>query len=472
MSLFPATAKKTEKQPNVIFIICDQMRADAYGAAGNKVVNTPNLDRMAKGGAMFTQAFVNSPVCLPSRVSMFSGKYPSETEVLVNFHHGSWLPFENSMPWHLRQAGYFLGYVGKNHAFIKKEMSLFDEVYELGREKCRNYSPFVPPNWHSDIFWPEEDCNPFKNTDNAIDFIERNSGDKPFFLTVSYFDPHPPYMAPAEYTSKYCSRDIVLPEVIDPSHLGDRLGEQQKALHYDKQSEAEIKETTRYYYAAIEWGVDKQVGRILETLEEQKIADNTIIVFTSDHGDFMGEFNMVRKGLFLYDALLHVPMIWYAPGFIDGGQKVDKLSQNVNIYPTILDYAGAPLPDDIVGQSLRPLLNGKKKKGAEYLFAAAAYSDFPENYWDNPEPYYQPKSEVPFHSRVEKISWQDEHKTAMVRNTDWKLIVSQTHQPELYYMNGGNVERENLFGQAEYDEIYQELKAKIIEKWSIDFLWE
>lgn len=442
------------------------------GAAGNDVVNTPNLDKMAEGGALFTKAFVNSPVCLPSRMSMFSGKYPSETGALVNFHHGSWLPFEKSMPWHLRQAGYYLGYVGKNHAFIKKEMSQFDETYELGREKCRNYSPFVPPNWHSDMFWPEEDLNPAKNTDNAIDFITRNHGEKPFFLTVSYFDPHPPYMAPAKYTSRYCAADMALPEYVDPAKLGDRISNQQKALCYDKQTEYEIKETMRYYYASIEWGVDKQVGRILETLEEQGIADNTIIVFTSDHGDFMGEFNMVRKGLFLYDALLHVPMIWYAPGIIDGGQTINDLSQNVDIYPTLMDYANVKTPDDVVGQSLRPLLNGKKKKGTEYVFAAAGYSDLPEGYWDNPEPYYQPKSDVPFHSRVEKITWQDEQKTAMVRSAEWKLIVSQTHKPELYFMGDDNVERENLFGKTEHEAVYQELKAEVLKNWAIDFQWE
>lgn len=461
---------KNTKQPNIIFIICDQMRADAFGAAGNKHINTPNLDRMASQGTLFTNAYSNSPVCLPSRVSMFSGKYPSETNVFVNFHPGDWLPFEHSMPWHLRQAGYYLGYVGKNHAFIKEDLKKFDELYELGREKCRNYSPFIPPNWHSDIFWPEEDCNPVKNTDNAIDFIQRNSGDRPFFLTVSYFDPHPPYMAPAEYTSKYCAADMVLPESIDPSQLGQRISDQQKALRYDKQTEADIRETMRYYYAAIEWGVDKQVGRLLQTLEEQGIADNTIIVFTSDHGDFMGELNMVRKGLFLYDALLHIPMLWYAPGIIEP-QRLDRLSENVNISPTLLDYAGVEQPQAMVGQSLRPLLSGKRLKAPQYLFAAAAYSLLPVGYWEHPEPYYQPKSDVPFHSRIEKITWQDEYKTAMVRSKDWKLIVSQTHAPELYAMQGANVEHENLFGDPQYQAIFETLKAEMIRRWDIPFQW-
>lgn len=469
-SAYLAAANK--EQPNIIFIISDQMRADAMGVAGNPTINTPHLDKMANEGAMFTQAFVNNPVCLPSRISMFSGKYPNETGVLVNFHHGSWLPFQNSMPWYLRQAGYYLGFVGKNHAIIKKEMSEFDEVNERQREKCRNYSKFSPPNWHSDIFWPEEDCNPKKNTDDAISFINRNNGDQPFFLTVSYFDPHPPYMAPAKYTSRYSSDEITLPELIDPQQLAGRIADQQKALCYDKQTIYDIKETMRYYYAAIEWGVDKQVGRILQTLEEKGIADNTIVVFTSDHGDFMGEFNMVRKGMFLYDALLHVPMIWYAPGYIEPGQTLNQLCENVDIFPTILDYAKADMPKDAVGESLRPLLEGKEKHVHDYVFAAAAYSDLPSAYWQNPEPYYQEKSEKPFHSRIEALTWQDENKIAMVRNAEWKLIVSQSRMPELYFMDNANIERENLYGNPKYANVVRDLKKEVLKKWDIDFLWE
>lgn len=469
---FHSLFAKSKAQPNIIFIIADQMRSDAMGVSGNKVVNTPNLDKMAKGGALFTQAFSNNPVCLPSRISMFSGQFPNETGVLVNFHHGSWLPFNNSMPWHLREVGYRLGYVGKNHAFIKSEMSLFDVVNERAREQCRSYSKFSPPNWHSDIFWPEEDCNPAKNTDDAIRFITSNHGEKPFFLTISYFDPHPPYMAPAKYSSRYCADDIVLPELIDPQLLGGRINDQQKALCYDKQTKYDIKETMRYYYAAIEWGIDTQVGRVLETLEKQGLDDNTIIVFTSDHGDFMGEFNMVRKGMFLYDALLHVPMIWYGLGHIKGGQKIVELSQCVDIYPTLLDYAKTSPPDEIVGQSLRPLLDGESKVGSEYVFAAAAYSDLPAAYWEDPEPYYQPKSDKPFHSRIEALTWQDENKTAMVRNSDWKLIVSQSRKPELYFMDGANIERENLFGNPIHEKVFQELKEEIQKQWHVDFIWE
>lgn len=263
-----------------------------------------------------------------------------------------------------------------------------------------------------------------------------------------------------------------MPEYVDPKKLGERISDQQRALRYDKQTEYDIKETMRYYYAAIEWGVDEQVGKIIEALEQKGIDDNTVIVFTSDHGDFMGEFNMVRKGMFMYDALMHVPMIWYAPGNIKKGLKVDKLAQNVDIFPTLLDLAGADIPKDIAGKSLKGLLNGKNIEVNKYVFGAAAYSKLPENYWDNPEPYYNPKAEKPFHTRIEDLTWESKQKTAMVRTLDWKLIVSETDNPELYFMDGNNVERENLFGNVDYNAIYQELKAEIQKNWDHKFIWE
>lgn len=464
-------AQKSTSKPNVVFIICDQMRADAFGAAGNDVVNTPNIDMIANEGVMFTQAYANNPVCLPSRMSFFSGQYPNSTGVYGNYPNRKWLAFEKSLPWYFKEAGYEIGYVGKNHAFIKDDMNSFDTHVDRGREKCRAYNNFVPPNWHSDIFWPEEDCNPAKNAKDAVEFINYSSSDKPFFLTVSLFDPHPPYMAPARVSSKYCSSDMQVPEFIDPKMLSPRLEAQQKALLYDKQTVEDIKETMRYYYAAVEWGVDEQLGAVMNALRAKGIVDNTIVVFISDHGDFMGEYNMVRKAMFMYDALLHVPMIWYAPNHIEKGLKIEDLAQCVDIFPTLMDLAGLSIPDELEGKSLTPMLKGHRVAVNDYVFAAASYSELPSNYWDNPEPYYKAESEKPFHSRVEALTWKEDKKTAMVRTKDWKLIVSETQAPELYHMNGKNIERQNLYGEEMYNDICLELKSIIHQNWDYDFMW-
>jgi arylsulfatase A-like enzyme len=461
-----AGAQVDNTAPNIIFIVCDQMRGDAIGVVGNSNARTPNLDKLAANGVMFRNNFVNNPVCLPSRISMFSGLYPSQTGVLNNKHKGEWLKFEGSLPWYFKQAGYRTGYIGKNHTYIKAELENFDVISIRGREECRAYSKYVPPNWHSDIFWPEEDCNPGKNTKEAIEFINQSKPATPFFLHVSYFDPHPPYMAPSKYTSRYCADEMDVPEYIDPAKLGDRLALHQKALHYDRISESDLKETMRYYHASVEWGVDHQVGEILQAIENKGISNNTILVFTSDHGDFMGEYHMVRKGMFLYDALLHVPMIWYAPGYIKKGLSLDNMTQNVDIFPTLLDIAGMDIPDHIAGRSLKNTLLGQVPIDDDFIvYASAVYGDLPEGYWDNPEPYFNPESNIPFHSRVENITWTSEYRTVMARTRNWKLILSESHEPELYKMDGGHVEKENLYGQTPYQQVAKELEEKIKTNW-------
>jgi arylsulfatase A-like enzyme len=461
-----ADAQSKNRAPNIVFIMCDQMRADAIGAAGNPNAKTPNIDNLAANGVLFRNNFANNPVCLPSRISMFSGLYPSQTGVLCNKHPGEWLSFNKSLPWYFKQAGYHTGYIGKNHTFEKSELASFDVISIRGREEFRAYSKYVPPHWHSDIFWPEEDCNPGKNTQDAIDFINQSTPGEPFFLHISYFDPHPPYMAPSKYTSRYCSDDMVLPEYVDPVQLGDRLAQQQKALHYDRISESDLKETMRYYHAAVEWGVDYQIGEILNTLEKKGIVENTVLVFVADHGDFMGEYHMVRKGIFHYDALLHVPMIWYAPGQIKKGLSLDNMTQNVDIFPTLLDLAGMDIPDSLAGRSLKKILQGQIPIDDDFIvYASAAYSDFPEGYWNNPEPYFNPESDVPFHTRVENLTWKHQYRTAMARTRNWKLIISETHEPELYKMDGGHIERQNLYGQTQYREIFEKLEQKIKANW-------
>ena len=273
-------------------------------------------------------------------------------------------------------------------------------------------------------------------------------------------------MAPSEYTSRYCSGDMILPEYIDPVHSGDRLAQHQKALHYDRISESDLTETMRYYHASAEWGVDHQVGEIVKILEKKGISHNTVLVFVADHGDFMGEYHMVRKGMFLYDALLHVPMIWYAPGHIKEGLSLDNMTQNVDIFPTLLDFAGVEVPDNLAGRSLKGILQGQIPAEEDItVFASAAYSDLPEGYWDHPEPYFNPDSNVPFHTRVENLTWKPQSKTAMARTGDWKLIISETHEPELYHMDGGHTERKNLYGEEQYQQVFQELEQKIRAIW-------
>lgn len=469
--VFGATAfaqESKQERPNVIFIISDQMRADAMGCVGNPNARTPHLDRLASKGVLFERCFANNPVCAPSRMSMFSGKYPHQVNRLANIKGPSsgYLKFKNSLGDYFKQQGYTTAYIGKNHTYEKAELKNYDFLSLAGREPFRAYTPAVPPYWHADTGLPREECFPKANTDNAIDFMSKQESSKPFFMHISYFNPHPPYMAPAEVAKNYDVEKITVPEYVDPAKLSKRLAEQQKALQYDQLSTAKLKATMKYYHAAVEWGVDYQIGRLLDALDEQGLTENTILVFTADHGDFMGEFRMVRKGMFLYDALMHVPMIWYGPSYVEQGKRVSNLAQCLDIFPTLADFVGGDCGVELEGRSLKPFLKGETRDEPDYaVVATAGYSDLPDDYFDDPEKPLDERTKVPFHSRVEKLTWKPKQRTAMVRTKEWKLILNESQPNELYDMNSTSIERENVIDDSQNAAIVKKLTTVIQEKW-------
>jgi arylsulfatase A-like enzyme len=453
--------------PNIIMITCDQMRGDAMGCMGNPNARTPHLDALAAGGVLFKNWFVNNPVCVPSRMSVFSGLHPAQHGRLANVGE-SFLPgLEGTLLGYLRGRDYRLGWVGKDHTYekgvLKREL---DYVRIRSREPFRKYSAYVPPWWHSDFFGPEETSHGRLNTKESVDFLQGETGEVPFFLHVSYFDPHPPYMAPATYSSRYASRDMKLPDYVTPERLSGRLALHQRALRYDRVSDGDLTETLRYYHASVEYGVDAQVGELMAALKASPHADNTIVIFTADHGDFMGHHRMVRKGMFLYDALLHVPMIWYGPKYFAGGLTTDSLGQGVDIFPTLADLCGGGGPDMLAGRSVLDVLRGVDDGEEERaVYASAAYSDLPAGYFDDPEPRYDLESGKPFHSRVQDHTWQPEQRTVMVRTKAWKLILNESQPAELYHMADGRVEQENVAGRAEHADIQKNLEEKARAHW-------
>jgi arylsulfatase A-like enzyme len=451
------------QSPNIVFIIADQMRGDALGSLGHPNVHTPNLDAMAAEGVLFKNFFVNNPVCAPSRMSFFTSLYPHQHGKITNTDGELIQSLDQSMFGYFKERGYRIGWFGKNHhSHAKPLMAELDTVKGRNKEPFRSYNKFVPPHWHSDFPWPKEDTYAPMTTQDGINFIQEAKADEPFFLYLSYLDPHPPYMAPAEYTSKYCSDDIELPPFIPPSNLSPRLEEEYRLRRFDKLTEADLKETMRYYYAAIEWGVDYQIGQVLQALRDQGMMDNTIVVFSSDHGDFMGEYHMVRKGMFLYDALLHVPFIWYAPGIISQGIQSEVMTQSVDLYPTLVELTGGKIPEGLFGRSLKPFLTGQTEDEEDFaVYAFTAYNDLPKNYFDHPVPYYNPDSDEPFHYRVQHLTWEGKHQTAMIRTKDWKLILSETRPLELYHMNGSWTEKENIANNPDYANIITSLKIKL-----------
>ncbi len=445
--------------PNVLLIICDQMRADALACLGNPNARTPNLDRLASEGMLFTRCTSANPVCVPSRKSIFTGLYPHRHGSLTN-DHGNYLPLNGTMLGHFRSRGYKIGYFGKNHAFRQDEIGTLDAVALRTREEFRAYTPDVTPWWHGAAPWPEPECYPYRNTEDALRFLDGVKPGERFFATVSYFDPHPPYFAPPRHLARMDSTSVILPGGATPAALSRRLEELSLAMGYEKLSAPELRETIRHYHAAVDWGVDEQVGRLMAALRAKGHAGNTVVVMVSDHGDFMGNYNMVRKGMFLYEALLRVPMIWWAPGRIACGLRSSAPIQLVDLFPTLVDLTGGKPPADADGVSAKALLEGARAGNRKTVYASAAYGDI------NPAELKRGEGRNALHSRVFAQHLRATHKTAMICEEDWKLILNETCEPELYHLPGGAIEACNVANEKTNAARLRGLESKLRRWWA------
>lgn len=406
----------TEARPNILFIISDQHHADAMGWRGRPPAVTPALDRLAREGTAFTRAITPSPVCGPARYCFYSGQYASTNGVLTNEVLPK--PF-TPLPEYFRRAGYATANIGKLHA------TPFNE--RLGFEYCLHHEFFTNNDGisHYDAFlhwackqrgiehqgfgpvgsygrswletaetiafenWVPEDLTPERwTTDQSLDFIRqhrRKNPQQPFFLHASYFPPHHPY-APIKRFLEQIPEDVPLPE-----NFRQRLPRHGEFVDF---SDLEFKRMIRYYHAFL-LQLDDAIGRLLHGLQETGIADNTLVVYTSDHGDMIGDHGELYKGL-MYHGSAGIPLIVRGSGIAAGKQCQTPVSL-LDLPPTLLQAAAADIPADFQGRSLWNALQAGEEPEAEPVF-----SEF-----FNPYAVGEPRNEFRY---------------TMVLHGSWKLI--------------------------------------------------
>ncbi|EON74968.1 Arylsulfatase [Lunatimonas lonarensis] len=379
------------KKPNIVVVLADDMRWDYLGAIGaNSVVQTPNLDKLAAEGTLFRNAFVTSAICTPSRTSILTGMY--ERRHGVTFGSNSVMTEEayaQTYPMLLRENGYYTGWVGKNHTPVGKsekglgyKSGVMEESFDYWRAGHGHLS-FYPKNVH-DIFKDaradnqidiiQEAVDEFLGIDEALEtsqsFLRTRPTDQPFCLMINFNVPHSNGTNsmkqlpddPELYRSAYRDQTHQIPLPADyiaydsiqtpklPVHVYN--GQYLPSYNWTKTAKS-LKENQIRTIQTVT-GIDQVVGKIVEELSRQGILDNTIIVFTSDHGLFHGEYGLAGK-TFLYDIDLKIPMIIYAPG-VHQGKVVDELTLTIDIAPTFLDFAGIAIPAEMQGKSLKPIL--------------------------------------------------------------------------------------------------------------------
>lgn len=430
-------------RPNIVIVMTDQQRWDTLGVYGNDRIRTPNLDRLAGDGALFEHAFVPVPLCIPSRASLFTGQYPSRHGVASGTGRSSMADTSN-LAASLHDAGYRTILAGKNHVFDKNGLARwFDHVVaydHAGRvsdgdsderavrasRKGRFDERFIEDGVRDAAHAPTR-----RITSAAIDAVgDAREGDQPFFLWLSYPDPHPPYVVAEPYASMYRGQDLGEPVMrigeLDDKPLRQRVS--QRLMRAADYSSEELRRLREIYYGMISF-VDDEVGRFTDALHETGIAEDTIVVFTSDHGDYLGDHGMVRKSPAMYDCLVRVPMFIRWPGHIVPTRVTETLVESIDLAPTLLELAGVTPLSRAEGSSVAPVLNGQTKshkshvfgvygsEGVAYTQAEVDAADF-EEVMTRPHPWM---GEVTMRGRM-----------AMVRTLDWKLVHYGNGEGELY----------------------------------------
>jgi arylsulfatase len=371
-----------DRRPNVLWLMADQLRGDMLGCLGHPAVKTPNLDRLAARGVCFSRAYCSSPVCMPARASMLTGRYLAEHGVYNNGY-----PMYDEMvcfPELLQEAGYRCANIGKTHCGRSGQ-----RLFEFNANSPDAFGATMPTDVAFDpTVYPEcvfiadevsEDPNralygiypggaptskSYRLATQAQSFLYWHDDPRPFFLRVSFDDPHPPVVPPPEYAAMYSPDDV--PEGLLAairSGMDGKCRTVQDKWRYQGHDRV-TEEQHRYHvarYMALCTHLDAQIGRVLDSLEEYGFADNTLVFFNADHGHMIGEHGCSHKHVYLYEGVNRIPTIMAWPGKLPEGRICEALVAGEDVAATFLDALGVPAPA-MAGVSMLPLARGEVER--------------------------------------------------------------------------------------------------------------
>jgi arylsulfatase A-like enzyme len=464
---------------NILFIFTDDQRWDALGYAGNEVIRTPNLDRLAARGTYFDNAFVTTSICCVSRASVLTGQYGRYSGVEDFFTP---IRLETTYPRYLREAGYYTGFIGKwgtqerDTGYFMKAADLFD--FWAGSMGQSNYwhernCNFVRNNGTTEKHHFLCDCPPdargFRGEEIRVGkahikdpvnqetyviplkarmFLDQRDEEKPFCLSISFKSPHGPW---SDYDEKfehaYEGQTMPVAASVDEQDARSRPEFLQRSLNgirelekirTAREIEGPLSNSMRQYYRLIN-GMDQAVGEILQELKDRGLFDNTVIIFYSDNGQFMWEHGFKGKWL-MYEESLRVPGFVFDPRDIKDGARSQEMVLNIDLAPTILDLAGLEIPEHMQGQSLLPLLKDPDRPFREDFFYEHLYRHM-EGYM-----------------HIERSEG--------LRTRDWKYIryIDQDGpaSEELYHLSADPLEMHDLSGDPGSAGVMEKLKQRYL----------
>lgn len=436
-------------RPNIVMFVADQLRRDALGCYGNTVCRTPNLDRLAEQGTLFDNAFSTSPVCSPARASLLTGLYPHNHGVMINTHIApAWSrglsPEVPTFSRIFEEAGYVLDYVGKWHV----NQTLGPEAFGFARHSTPRAPNKAVPGTELFIEFPggrqlagatsalpPEEHPTWRLTDAGILALEeRTTGDRPFFLRVDVPAPHFANVVPEPYASMYDPSAIPPWPNFGESFVGKPAGHLRKhrEWHLEDKDWSWWSRVVAKYYGDVSL-IDACVGRLLAAIEDWGLADNTVVIFTTDHGDALGSHRHFEKAGTMYDEVFRIPLIVRMPRGGSGVAGVAHFVRLLDLMPTLVELAGAELPSPVDGRSIVPLLCGEHPAD----WSDSVYCEHHGEVWG-----YQSQR--------------------MVRTAGWKYVYNPHDLDELYDLQHDAAELSNLAGLPQYADVLQEMKARLI----------
>lgn len=499
-----------DSRPNVVFILTDDHRYDLLGCTGNDLIQTPNIDKLAKEGVIFDNAHITSAICTPSRVSILLSQF--ERKHGVNFNSGTSVAPEawaQSYPVLMRNHGYYTGYIGKNHSPIGEGgygsglmESSFDYWYaghgHLRFYPKKNHEIFSQSRHDTQIEILDEGVSDFISNEHSLEgaqhFLRNRPADQPFCLSICLNVPHGSSTGSMKlldsdssiYKSLYRDLDIPLPPNYQKPEDRDHpklpadihfAEERQVGYNYVADEQAVKERTIRQMQTVT--GVDGLVGNLRHALQENGLTDNTIIIFSSDHGLFMGEFALGGKAL-CYEICTKVPLIIYNPLAPQSarGKRSNELVQSIDIAPTMLDYTGIDLPESFQGKSLQSLIEGDTDPVHDYLFT--------ENLWSTQ--FGNPRCEAVQNKEWKYIRYykndnlraSEKIKAAKLLGIPLKDMLYAQHDPdialyrsfiegplngeaavyeELFHLTSDPAETRNLASEATHQDILEQMRT-------------
>jgi len=459
-------------KPNLLFIWTDEQRADTMAAYGNTKIHAPNLNKLAKGSVVFEKAYVTQPVCTPNRSAVMTGLWPHTTGCVRN---NIPLPADiPCLPELLNDSDYRTAYMGKwhlgdeifaQHGF-QEWVSMEDgysSYYSEGRDRGQrsNYHHFLIEHGYqpdsgskfSRSFAarrPIEHCKPKFLELKACDFLRRHR-DEPFALYINFLEPHMPFFGPLD--NEHDPMEVEL-----PANFADPLEENEPLRYRVKreycrakygQNEKDIRELIARYWGLVTQ-VDRSTGAILQTLEELGLAENTIVVYTSDHGDMMGSHHLVEKSV-MYEEAVRVPWLMRIPWLKGTNRLIKNPVSHIDMMPTLLALLGCDSDGRFPGQSLVPLIKGGKV-GQDHVHIE----------WNpNSGALKAKKGGTNLASRDQLKRVENEHSRAVISPDGWKLCLSDADKCQLFNLQRDPGETINLFDAGLHGDVIRRLTRRI-----------